>query len=76
MSLTVVLGLVGYVALAMGLLYIHGQKIFDLSYLLLLSLAVILYVIFSDKSLQKDERDRIIAIFVVSFFVIFARRPL
>lgn len=71
MSLTVVLGLVAYVAVAMGLLYIHGQKIFDLSYLLLLSLAVILYVIFSDKSLQKDERDRIIAIFVVSFFVIF-----
>jgi POT family proton-dependent oligopeptide transporter len=71
LSITVILGLVAYVAAALGLLYIHGQKIFDLSYLMLLSLAVILYVIFSDKSLQKDERDRIIAIFVVSFFVIF-----
>jgi POT family proton-dependent oligopeptide transporter len=70
-SITVIVGLIALVAIALGLLYAHGQKIFDLSFLLLLALAVILYVIFSDKSLSKEERDRIIAIFVVSFFVIF-----
>jgi proton-dependent oligopeptide transporter, POT family len=70
-SITVIVGLIALVAVALGLLYAHGQKIFDLSFLLLLALAVILYVIFSDKSLSKEERDRIIAIFVVSFFVIF-----
>jgi POT family proton-dependent oligopeptide transporter len=70
-SAAVILGLVGLVAVAMGLLYIHGKKIFDLSFLLLGALAVILYVIFSDKSLNKVETKRLIAIFVVSFFVIF-----
>ena len=71
LSITVIIGLIVLIAIALGLLYIHGQKIFDLSYLLLLALAVIIYVIFSDKTLTKPERDRIIAIFVVSFFVIF-----
>jgi POT family proton-dependent oligopeptide transporter len=66
-----ILSVVALVAAAVGLLYLHGKQIFDISYLLLLSLGVILYVIFSDKSLTKEERQRIIAIFVVSFFVIF-----
>jgi len=58
-------------AIAMGLLYLHGKEIFDLTWLLLASLLLILYVIFSDKSLTKIETQRIIAIFVVSFFVVF-----
>ncbi|MFN5761539.1 MAG: oligopeptide:H+ symporter, partial [Sphingobacteriales bacterium] len=41
------------------------------SYLLLVALAVILYILFSDKALTKAERNKVIAIFVVSFFVIF-----
>jgi len=71
LSVTVILGLIALVAVALGLLYLHGQKIFDLSWLMLISLAVILYVIFSDRSLTKVERDKTIAIFVVSFFVVF-----
>lgn len=70
-SLQVLLGLIVFAAVAISLLYIHGQKIFDISYLLLAALAVILYIIFSDKSLTRIERERIIVIFVVSFFVIF-----
>jgi POT family proton-dependent oligopeptide transporter len=58
-------------ACAMGLLYVHAREIFDITWLLLASLVALLYVIFSDKSLTKLETKRIIAIFVVSFFVVF-----
>ncbi len=64
-------GIILLAAIAMGLLYVHVREIFDLTWLLLASLVVILYVIFSDKSLSKMETQRIIAIFVVSFFVVF-----
>jgi POT family proton-dependent oligopeptide transporter len=64
-------GIILLTAIAMGLLYVHVREIFDLTWLLLASLAVILYIIFSDKSLSKIETQRIIAIFVVSFFVVF-----
>ncbi len=64
-------GLILLVGIAYLLLHLHAQNIFDISWILLLSLAAILYIIFSDKSLDKVERQRIIAIFVVSFFVIF-----
>ena len=70
-SIATILGFAVLVAIAMGLLYLHGKQIFDLSFLLIGALALILYVIFSDKSLTKIEKQRIIAIFVVSFFVIF-----
>lgn len=70
-SLQVFLCLVAYAALAIGLLYIHGQRIFDISYLLLAALVAILFIIFSDKALTKLEIRRITVIFVVSFFVIF-----
>jgi POT family proton-dependent oligopeptide transporter len=71
MSIGSIAGVIFMIGSAMGLLYVHGQKTFDISYLLLLALAVILYVLFSDKSMTKNERNKVIAIFVVSFFVIF-----
>jgi POT family proton-dependent oligopeptide transporter len=71
LSFPVVAGIIGLATISMGLLYVHGKNIFDLSYLMLIALALILYIIFSDKSLNKIERQRIIAIFVVSFFVVF-----
>ena len=71
MSISVMLGLAALVAIAMGLLYVHGKQIFDLSWLMLAALGLILFIIFSDKSLTKVETQRIIAIFTVSFFVIF-----
>jgi len=70
-SLAVITGLVVYTAAAIGMLYVHAKNVFDISYLLLLALGVILYVIFSDKALTKTEKQRIIVIFTVSFFVIF-----
>lgn len=68
-SLQVIIGFVVLLGAAMGLLYIHSAKIFDISYLMLAALAVILFLIFSDKSLTKIETQRVIVIFVVSFFV-------
>lgn len=70
-SLQVFISLVLYAAIAIGLLYIHGQKIFDISYLLLAALIAILFIIFSDKALTRLEIRRIVVIFVVSFFVVF-----
>lgn len=70
-SLTSIVGIVFLILSACGLLYVHGQKIFDLSYLLIVALAAIIYILFSDKNLTTGERNRVIAIFVVSFFVIF-----
>lgn len=70
-SFQVFLCMVSYAALAIGLLYIHGQRIFDISYLLLAALVAILFIIFSDKALTRLEIRRITVIFVVSFFVIF-----
>lgn len=70
-SIASIIGVIALILIAVGLLYVHGQKIFDLSYLLILSLIAILYVLFSDKALTKSERNKMIAIFVVSFFVIF-----
>ena len=70
-SLQVFISLIMYAALAIGLLYIHGRQIFDISYLMLAALVAILIIIFSDKALTKLELRRIAVIFIVSFFVIF-----
>ncbi len=70
-SLQVFLSLIVYAAMAIGLLYIHGRQIFDISYLMLAALVAILIIIFSDKALTKLEVRRIAVIFIVSFFVIF-----
>jgi len=70
-SVPVLSGIAGLVVLVAFLLKWHAAGKFDISWILLGSLAVILWVIFSDKGLTKVERQRIIAIFVVSFFVVF-----
>lgn len=71
LSFPVLIGMLGYAALAIGLLYVHAKQVFDISYVLLVSVAVIVYIIFSDKKLTRIERERIIVIFAVSFFVVF-----
>jgi proton-dependent oligopeptide transporter, POT family len=70
-SIVSMLSILGICLAAMGLLYLHSQDMFDISFLLIGAVAVILYVVFGDSSLTREERERIIAIFVVSFFVIF-----
>jgi proton-dependent oligopeptide transporter, POT family len=64
-------GLIAFAALLIGMFYVDAQVFSYLTYLLLASVFFIVFLIFSDKSLSKIERQRIGVIFIVSFFVIF-----
>jgi len=64
-------GLILFAALLIGMLYVDAEVFSFLTYLLLASVIFILVLIFSDKSLNRIERQRIGVIFIVSFFVIF-----
>jgi POT family proton-dependent oligopeptide transporter len=64
-------GLILFASLLIGMLYIDAVKFSFLTYLLLASVIFIAVLIFSDKSLNRIERQRIGVIFIVSFFVIF-----
>lgn len=64
-------GLLLFSALLIGLLYIDAEVFSYLTYLLIASVLFIAFVIFSDKSLTKIERQRIGVIFITAFFVIF-----
>src|SRR5690606_31032990 len=65
------LGLAILSALMIGLLYIDAKVFSFLTYLLLASVIFIAFFIFSDKTINKFEKDRIMVIFIVAFFVIF-----
>ena len=69
--ITVLLGLLAYAAIAIGILYIDVQVFPFLTPLLIFAVLGIGYMIFSDKSLNKIEKEKIAVIFIVSFFVIF-----
>jgi len=66
-----ILGLAGFAALAIALLYIDAKVLPYLTYLLIAATLFIAFVIFSDKSLNSIEKNRIGVIFIVAFFVIF-----
>ena len=67
----IVAGLLFFSAVLIGLLYIDAKVFSYLTYLLIASVLFIAFVIFSDKSLNSIERQRIGVIFIVAFFVIF-----
>jgi len=69
--LYIVVGLLLFSAVLIGMLYIDANVFSYLTYLLIASVIFIAFVIFSDKSLNKIERQRIGVIFIVAFFVIF-----
>ncbi len=69
--LLTVLGLLVFAGIAIGVLYIDATKFSFLSYLLLAAVLFIAYVLFSDKSLTKPEKQRVGVIFIVAFFVVF-----
>lgn len=69
--LYIVAGLLLFSAVLIGMLYIDANVFSYLTYLLIASVLFIAFVIFSDKSLNKIERQRIGVIFIVAFFVIF-----
>ncbi|MBC7745984.1 MAG: peptide MFS transporter [Flavobacterium sp.] len=64
-------GLLAFAIAVIGLLYMDAKVFGILSYLLVLAVFVIAFVIFSDKALSKIEKQRISVIFIVSFFVVF-----
>jgi proton-dependent oligopeptide transporter, POT family len=67
----VVLGLLLFSGVAIGVLYIDATQFSFLSYLLLAAVLFIAFILFSDKSLTKPEKQRVGVIFIVAFFVIF-----
>jgi POT family proton-dependent oligopeptide transporter len=69
--LLIVAGLLAFAAVAIGLLYVDATQFSFLTYLLLGAVLFIAFVLFSDKSLSKPEKQRVGVIFVVAFFVIF-----
>jgi POT family proton-dependent oligopeptide transporter len=69
--LLVIVGLLLFAGVAIGVLYIDATKFSFLSYLLLAAVLFIAFILFSDKSLTKPEKQRVGVIFIVAFFVIF-----
>ncbi|HRP54511.1 peptide MFS transporter [Agriterribacter sp.] len=67
----VVGGLIVLSFLMIGLLYIDAKVVSYLTYLLIAAVLFIAFVIFSDKTLNGIEKQRIGVIFITAFFVIF-----
>lgn len=69
--LAMILGLALFSALAIGLLYIDAKIVSYLPYLLVGATIFIFMMIMTDKTLNKKEKERVLVIFSVVFFVIF-----
>ncbi|WP_432711980.1 peptide MFS transporter [Pedobacter sp.] len=63
--------LMAFVAICVGMLYIDAKVYSYLSYLLIVAVLGIGYMLFSDKSLSVVEKKKISVIFIVAFFVVF-----
>jgi len=66
-----VVGLAAFSSLAIGLLYLDAKVVPYLTYLLIAATLFIAFVIFSDKTLNSTEKQRVTVIFITAFFVIF-----
>jgi proton-dependent oligopeptide transporter, POT family len=66
-----IIGLLLFSGVSIGVLYVDAKVFSFLSYLLLAAVVFIAVVLFSDKSLDRNEKQRIGVIFIVAFFVIF-----
>lgn len=67
----VYLALAAFVAICVGMLYIDARVYSYLSYLLIVAVIGIGYMIFTDKKLSVVEKKKISVIFIVAFFVVF-----
>ena len=67
----IILGLAAFSALAIGMLYIDAKVVSYLTYLLAGAAILIFVMVMSDKTLNKFEKQRVIVLFTVVFFVIF-----
>ena len=56
---------------SLGILYVDAYITNVIFPFLILSAVVIVFIVFGDKSLSRIDREKVIVIFVVSFFVIF-----
>lgn len=68
--LFIIIGMMAFAALAIGAIYLD-TRINYLFYLLGGSFLFIIFVILSDKGLNKEERQRVWVMVVIAFFVIF-----
>lgn len=64
-------GLLLFSFVTIGLIYVDARIFSYLFYLLIASILLIAFIIFTDKSLNKNEKGKVAVIFIVSFFVIF-----
>ena len=64
-------GLLLFSFLMIGILYLDANVFSFLPYLLVISFALSFVLIFFDKSLTKIDKQRVLVIYIVSFFVIF-----
>lgn len=65
------IGLVALAAIFIGMVYIDAKIFSFIFYLLIAALILIAFLIFGDKTLSKIEKQRIVVIFSVAFFVVF-----
>ncbi|HEU4632752.1 MAG TPA: peptide MFS transporter [Flavisolibacter sp.] len=64
-------GLLLFSLLTIGLIYVDAKVFSYLFYLLIASIVLIAFIIFTDKTLDRNEKSKVGVIFIVSFFVIF-----
>ena len=69
--LYIVVGMIFFATLLIGMLYVDAKVFSFLTYLLIACVLFFAFLIFSDKSLNRIERQRIGVIFIVSWFVLF-----
>lgn len=64
-------GLLLFSFLTIGLIYVDARVFSYLFYLLIASIVLIAFIVFTDNTLNRKEKQKVAVIFVVSFFVIF-----
>ncbi|MFZ9877974.1 MAG: peptide MFS transporter [Chitinophagaceae bacterium] len=69
--INMVIGLTVLSGLMIGALYMDAKVVDYLTYVLIAAPLLIAFIIFSDKTLSKIEKQRVVVIFSVSFFVVF-----
>jgi POT family proton-dependent oligopeptide transporter len=69
--INMVIGLIILSGLMIGALYMDAKVVDYLTYVLIAAPLLIAFIIFSDKTLSKIEKQRVAVIFSVSFFVVF-----
>jgi POT family proton-dependent oligopeptide transporter len=69
--IAIIIGLAAFSALAIGMLYIDAKVVSYMTYVLAAGAIYIFVMVMSDKTLNKFEKNRVIVLFTVVFFVIF-----